>query len=69
MTVPDNMYSGADATRRLESVLSYVQIGADIDGQAANDQSGKSVSLSADGMTVAIGAIWNDGNGINSGHV
>ncbi|MGA1642175.1 MAG: hypothetical protein ACO4AB_05225, partial [Ilumatobacteraceae bacterium] len=32
------------------------QIGADIDGEAANDLSGWSVSLSADGTTVAIGA-------------
>jgi hypothetical protein len=32
------------------------QQGADIDGEAANDQSGWSVSLSSDGTTVAIGA-------------
>ena len=32
------------------------QIGSDIDGEAAGDQSGRSVSLSADGSTVAIGA-------------
>ena len=70
MTVPDNMYSGADATHRLESVLSYVQIGADIDGEAAGDQSGFSVSLSEDGTTVAIGAFLNAGNDTYaSGHV
>ena len=45
------------------------QIGADIDGEAGNDYSGWSVSLSADGTTVAIGARWNDGNGADSGHV
>ena len=45
------------------------QIGSDIDGEAAGDQSGRSVSLSADGSTVAIGAYLNDGNGANSGHV
>tara|TARA_B100000035_G_scaffold23938_1_gene18831 strand:+ start:123 stop:19874 length:19752 start_codon:yes stop_codon:yes gene_type:complete len=44
-------------------------IGSDIDGEAANDQSGYSVSLSSDGRTVAIGAILNDGNGSNSGQV
>ena len=33
------------------------------------DYSGWSVSLSADGQTVAIGAAQNDGNGSNSGHV
>jgi hypothetical protein len=48
---------------------SWVQRGADIDGEAAFDESGNSVSLSADGSIVAIGAIGNDGNGNNSGHV
>ena len=47
----------------------WVQIGQDIDGEAANDRSGTSVSLSADGLVVAIGAYNNDGNGNNSGHV
>ena len=47
----------------------WVQRGADIDGEAAYDQSGYSVSLSADGSIVAIGAPYNDGNGGNSGHV
>ena len=45
------------------------QLGADIDGEAAGDQSGWSVSLSSDGTTVAIGARLNDGNGNNAGHV
>jgi hypothetical protein len=49
--------------------FNQVQIGADIDGEAAGDQSGRSVSLSSDGNTVAIGANTNDGNGANSGHV
>jgi hypothetical protein len=47
----------------------WEQQGADIDGEAANDQSGYSVSLSSDGTTVAIGALFNDGNGSDSGHV
>ncbi len=47
----------------------WVQLGADIDGEVAGDQSGFSVSLSADGKTVAMGANSNDGNGLNSGHV
>jgi hypothetical protein len=47
----------------------WVQRGADIDGEAAEDQSGYSVSLSANGDVLAIGAIGNDGNGSNSGHV
>ncbi|MFT4525233.1 MAG: hypothetical protein ACI85F_001386 [Bacteroidia bacterium] len=48
---------------------SWSQIGQDIDGEAANDRSGRSVSISADGNTVAIGAYKNDGNGTSSGHV
>ena len=48
----------------------WEQQGADIDGEAADDYSGYSVSLSSDGTTVAIGADGNDGaNGTNSGHV
>ena len=47
----------------------FSQIGVDIDGEAINDQSGKSVSLSSDGSVVAIGAPYNDGNGDDSGHV
>ena len=50
-------------------VFAQTQIGADIDGEAGNDLSGTSVSLSADGSIVAIGAPENDGNGTNSGHV
>ena len=47
----------------------WVQRGADIDGEAAYDQSGLSASLSADGSVVAIGAHYNDGNGVSAGHV
>ena len=45
------------------------RLGADIDGEAVNDYSGYSVSLSADGTIVSIGAWANDGNGGDSGHV
>lgn len=37
------------------------QLGQDIDGEVSNDQSGYSVSLSANGKTIAIGAVFNDG--------
>jgi len=47
----------------------WIQRGQDIDGEAADDRNGTSVSLSADGTIVAIGATDNDGNGSNSGHV
>ena len=45
------------------------QLGKDIDGEAADDQSGRSVALSSDGKTLAIGAPYNNGNGENSGQV
>ena len=47
----------------------WTQLGEDIDGEAAGDQHGTSVSLSADGTRVAVGAQHNDGNGTDSGHV
>ena len=47
----------------------WTQLGSDINGKAAGDFSGTSVSLSSDGKIVAIGAIGNDDNGNNSGHV
>jgi hypothetical protein len=49
--------------------LAQTQLGSDIQGEAAYDESGRAVSLSADGTHVAIGAAGNDGNGIDSGHV
>jgi len=45
------------------------QLGSDIDGEAADDYSGYTVSLSSDGTHVAIGALYNDGNGNVSGQV
>ena len=48
--------------------VSWTKRGSDIDGEAANDQSGVSVSISSDGNTVAIGARYNDGAGLDAGH-
>ena len=48
---------------RLDDNQAWKKIGDGIDGEAAEDLSGASVSLSADGDTVAIGARGNDGNG------
>ena len=48
---------------------SWVQVGLDIDGEAAGDWSGHSVSLSGNGDTVAVGAIYNDGSAGSAGHV
>jgi hypothetical protein len=52
------------------SQVDFLQLGADIDGEAAGDLSGSSVSMNAAGDRVAIGAsINNNGNGVNAGHV
>lgn len=48
---------------------SWTQIGSTILGEAASDNSGASISMSADGLTLAIGARNNDGKGSNAGHV
>jgi len=72
-------YSGTDAagnnatpvtrTVIVESATpQFVQKGDPIIGEAAGDESGFSVSLSADGNIMAIGAVNNDGNGNASGH-
>ena len=48
---------------------SWVQIGADIDGEALGDESGNALSLSVDGNILAVGATRNDGSAANGGHV
>jgi len=47
----------------------WTKIGNNIDGESDEDYSGRSVSLSSDGSVVAIGTQYNNGNGIESGHV
>ena len=48
----------------------WVQKGVDINGEAAQDYSGWSISLSSDGNRLVVGAVFNDfGSTINSGHV
>ncbi|WP_178983942.1 DUF7619 domain-containing protein [Winogradskyella helgolandensis] len=47
----------------------WLQVAEDMDGEAPLDGSGWSVSLSADGSKVAIGARENATNGVGSGHV
>jgi len=48
----------------------WIQKGTDIDGETVGDLSGESISLNENGTVIAIGAIDNDGNGINQvGHV
>jgi len=53
---------------QVHAQVSWTQKGSDIDGEAAYDESGVSVSM-PDANTVAIGALYNDGNGTDAGHV
>jgi len=55
--------------RRLLQASSWIQVGGDIDGEAAGDKSGSSVSMSSDGTRMAIGAHVNGGTGTKAGHV
>jgi hypothetical protein len=49
---------------------SWTQLGQEIDGEAADDNSGFSVSINAAGNRVAIGTPFNDGaGGYDNGHV
>ena len=44
-------------------------LGIDIDGESTSDKFGTSVALNVDGTIMAIGAIENDGSGVDAGHV
>ena len=57
-----NEITNAFASDRIEG-LDFKQVGEDIDGEAAFDLSGRSISISSNGSIVAIGAARNDGNG------
>lgn len=53
-----------------ESSTMWEQCGAEIDGEATRDQSGYDVSISADGLIVAVGAPLSNGGGrLDAGHV
>lgn len=47
---------------------SWTQLGSNINGEAASDDFGNSLSLSADGSKLVAGAWRNDGNGNRAGH-
>ena len=78
---PDNYINGTDGAGNSGHVRIYqnindtwTQVGSNIEGSPAIptkgwDFFGSSVSLSADGSSVAIGAHGNDANGDQSGHV
>jgi Flp pilus assembly pilin Flp len=70
--VPQNDGSGTEAgSVRIYKYITgtWTQIGTDIDGEAAGDNSGTSISLSGDGISLAIGAPLNDGSGTDAGSV
>ena len=46
---------------------SWAQVGSDINGEAAGDESGSAVSLNKAGNLVAMGAPKNDGTGSDGG--
>ena len=61
---------GAGLARVFRRVgMSYYQLGGAIEGEAGSDYSGSTVALSADGTTLAVGALANDDGGPDAGHV
>ena len=59
--------SGHDSNKGTVRIYTYngtawTQQGSDLDGAAASDQQGRSVSLSSDGTTLAVGAFGHDSN-------
>lgn len=68
---PSNDNSGSNAGNVRVFVWNgsaWIQKGSEIDGEAAEDRSGASISM-PDANTIAIGAPGNDGNGNYSGQV
>ena len=57
------MLFGIDRT-----ALKLTTLGKAIPGEKVGDNAGWSVSLSADGNTLAIGSVWNSDNGDKAGH-
>ena len=47
----------------------WEQVGSDVDGSAAGDNFGSSVSLNGDGAVLAVGGSNHNGAGSNAGHV
>ena len=66
----DGNGSGAGHVRVFEFGMgAWNQLGGDLDGEAAGDESGSAIAFSADGNRLAIGALNNDASGTNAGHV
>ena len=69
----ENGFGHVRAFEYEQATSSWKQMGRDINGEGPADESGRGVSLSADGMILAIGAPWNEGSApdtrFGSGHV
>lgn len=63
-------FSGAGQVRVFKNINStWTQVGSDLNGESSGDQTGQSVSLSADGSILAIGEPFNNDLGFTSGQV
>ena len=62
-------YNSSKTTANSLGPAGWDQIGGDINGEAINNFSGDSISISADGTIVAIGAPQNSDSGYQAGHV
>jgi hypothetical protein len=60
---------GAKVLLGIRSLLTWIKLGNDIDGEVVGDAFGSSVAMNSIGDRVAIGAPFNDGNGDGSGSV
>ena len=47
----------------------WLRVGQELAGEAEGDYFGISTSISDEGTRISIGAVFNDGNGHNTGHV
>ena len=71
----DDNGSNSGSVYVFNNAKTWVQVGNDIDGEAADDNSGgfwgsgRQVCMSDNGQRVAIGALYNDGGGTDAGHV
>ncbi|WP_426431908.1 T9SS type A sorting domain-containing protein [Winogradskyella sp. HB-48] len=65
----DNGFEAGDTKLYRLINNSWIQIGDDIEGEAANNDSGLSISLSDDGSIVAIGAPGNTTENNGTGHI
>ena len=71
-TTNDSVGSASGHARVFEwdtALLTWSQLGTDIDGVAGGDESGAAVAISENGNRVAIGSPYHDGPANSTGHV